>query len=460
MNSTHQQIFSKSSQQLWSLWLVAIIWNSSVGVGIVKAQQGILAAFDTNPIFYFFLIFPLLGLWLLFQAIKQTIAGYKFGKTPVILNPYPGQIGGYCAGHLNLPIAEKDVQHAILSLSCMHRYHQRKNSGKQRLLTDVLWQDSLSVTTESHGSHVRINFSFTLPDDLPATATASHESYVWTLQVRLPLPGIDYERTFELPVQAASAQTLDLFNQTQPIQEDDPAPETSSLPKIKHSSTGGTQFYYGYGRSKGIGIFLVLLGVILSRFGYSFFAGFMSILPATTVLFTALVGAISLTLVLLGLFLIFNSLTIEVNILGVRKQQRILGYLLEEIISFNDIVDIVIEQNTSTTSAKNTRIWYRLNLITRNGQNIEVGDSLEGHSYAKQIREYMLEALSHSWHPATPDNMPPKGKKKLPAWFQRIGKLVSFAIPVMLIYDLVLKLPEILVFLGHFFPTLMSLSIP
>lgn len=207
-HSTSNQIYSKSTQQYWSLWIVALVWNSSVWFAIIKAQQGILSALEANPVFYFILTFPLIGLWIIFKAIKQTLAWYKFGKTPLNLNPYPGQVGGYCAGQLDLPIAAQDVQHAILSLSCIHRYLQRKNTGKQCWQADMLWQDTVTLKPDKYGRKTRINFSFSPPADLPETEPNSHDYHSWSLQVRLPLPGIDYERTFELPMQAANQQEL------------------------------------------------------------------------------------------------------------------------------------------------------------------------------------------------------------------------------------------------------------
>ncbi|MBT6576565.1 MAG: hypothetical protein HON51_10160 [Gammaproteobacteria bacterium] len=93
------------------------------------AGNNILAAFDASPVFYFFISFPFVGLWIIVHAIRQTLAWYRFGKTPLTLNSFPDQIGGRCAGQLFLPISAKSAKHAILRLSCIRSYQQRTNNA-------------------------------------------------------------------------------------------------------------------------------------------------------------------------------------------------------------------------------------------------------------------------------------------------------------------------------------------
>ena len=58
-------------------------------------------------------------------------------------------------------------------------------------------------------------------------------------------------------------------------------------------------------------------------------------------------GLIALSLFVLGLFLIANSLTVKVGLMSISKQHHIFGFLLEEI---TDADDIVIDQNASSSS--------------------------------------------------------------------------------------------------------------
>lgn len=193
-------------------------------------------------------------------------------------------------------------------------------------------------------------------------------------------------------------------------------------------------------------------GLFIAVFAYYFFAGFLDFLPVTTGLMAAYVELVALTLFLLGLFLIANSLTVEVGLMGIRKQQHIFGFLLEEITELDDIADIVIEQNASSTSGNTTRVWYRLNLLTHDGQAMEIGDSLEGQSYAEHIRQKMLGALGTSWRPTVQRKLQEKKKLPVPIWLKWVGKLLSYSFVIALAYDLSQMFPELTEFVLPFLP--------
>lgn len=453
-NITSNQIFSQSATEYKQSWLFALIWNAITWFAIVKGGNNILAAFDANPVFYFFISFPFIGLWILVLAIRQTLARYKFGKTPITLDPNPGQIGGRCAGRLDIPVHAQDSQQAIVSLSCNQHRLQSRGNGKQNWQVEPLWQDRIRLKPEHYGQKVRVNFSFDTPADLPASETKSDHYHNWSLQVRLPLSGIDYDRTFTMPMQTVESQQLRSINRfkVRPSTHTvSPAIAMDAIPEISYAASG-TRFYYGYGRSKGTAIAVMTFGIALGVVGYFFFADFMSFFPATTSLMAAYVGFIAVGLLMLGLLLIINSLTVEVNVMGIRKQQRFLGFKLEEITEADDIVDIITEKNASSTSGNKTRVWFCLKLITTDGQTIELGDSLEGHSYAHEIRQKMLHALGSSWQPAKPFNQTEKRKRPIPLWLRRVGKILSYAFPIAITYDLIQQFPQTIDFIRQLMP--------
>ena len=56
-------------------------------------------------------------------------------------------------------------------------------------------------------------------------------------------------------------------------------------------------------------------------------------------------------------------------------------------------------------------MWYCLKLMTADGLEMEVGDSLEGQSYANRIRQKMIDALGITWQAATLTPQQDKVKK-------------------------------------------------
>lgn len=450
-NISSNKIFSQSAKQYWQTWIFALLWNALTWFAIIKGGHNILRAFEENPVFYFFVLFPFIGIWTIFSAIQQTLAWYKFGKTPIFLNPFPGQVGGHCAGYITLPILAKNTQRAILNLSCIHSYIHRSSNGKSSRHEQAIWQDQITFKPDKYGrKNCRLNFVFKPPAHLPASEPESEKYHLWRLQIRIPLPGIDYDRLFELPMEKAKQPALAAHRHfkipTSTIIEHQDT-DAGKIPQIT-TTASGIQFYYGYGRAKTMAIALMFFGLGLAIFGYFFFAGFLDFLPVTTSLMAAYVGLIALTLFLLGFFLIANSLTVKADLMGIRKQQRIFGFLLEEMMDAGDIVKIICKQNASSTSGNTTRVWYSLKAFTCDGQQIEVGDHLQGQSYAEEIRQQMISALGTTWQAATLDKPEEKAKKPIPTWLRWVGKLSSYGFSIALLYDLSNMFPEVTEFVS------------
>jgi hypothetical protein len=447
------QVYSQSKSQFIQAWLVALTWNGMIIFAILKGGQQILETLESHPVFYFFVSFPLIGLWILIHAAKETIAWFKFGQTPITLDPFPGQIGGQCAGYLLLPRLNTPINQAIFSLNCIHRYAKRDAQGKTSWHEDVLWQDRASFKPEQYGNLTRVNFQFNPPAGLPATEEKSLDYHFWQCHVHIDLPGIDYDRIFILPMETISATQQDSANHYRsntvnriPHQQT----KIAKTPTIKTDARGLT-LYFGYGRAKGMALFCLITGLLIATFGYYFFSDITDIFPATTFLMAGYVGLIAFVFCLFGIFLIGNSLTLEVNLMGIVKKQRFFGFLLTTFIDADDIIDIVTEQNASSSSGHQKRVWYRLKALTKAGKEIELGDSLEGQSYANEIRQKIIDALGSRWQPAnaakTHQNWK-KTKKPLPWWAKLIGKIFSYSFIIAFLYDLAKFFPELLEFLN------------
>lgn len=446
VSTSSNKIYSQAASQFWGAWVIAIIWNGITWWAIIKGGDNILQAFEESPVFYFFALFPFIGLFTVFTALKQTLAWFKFGKTAVTLNPAIGQIGGHCAGSITLAILPQDATQADISLSCKRRYVSRGSDGKSSSHEQLIWQDQISLKPERHGrKKIRVNFSFAPPSGLPISEEESGDYHFWQLHIKIPVPGIDYDRTFELPMTAVSevrgAVSHHIAAQTSERIESNNKGE-ASIPDIQQTSSG-TEFHFGYGRSKIMASVIMFFGIFLGVFSYLFFSNFIDFLPVTMLLVKSYVALFAVGLFLLGLFLVINSLTVEVGLAGIRKRQIILGFKLEEFIAIDNIADILVEQGASSTSGNTTKVWYALKAYTYDGKKIEIADSLEGQSYADEIRGKMLSALGSQWQEGLVDSSKKKAKRALPRWVKWSGKLLSHSFTVALIYDLSQFFPEV-----------------
>ncbi len=200
-NTTSQKIYSHSAKQYWQIWLIALVWNVSIGFVIVKGGQDILTSFTENPILYLFILLPLIGIWFIFNALQRTLAWYKFGKVPITLNPPHGVIGGSCSGYMLIPISVGNAQQADISLSCIRHYVSSKNNGKRRHYTKLIWQNKIATIPETDGEQNCLNFAFTPPHGLPESGQRSDDYHVWTINIRIPLSGISFDRSYEVPIE-------------------------------------------------------------------------------------------------------------------------------------------------------------------------------------------------------------------------------------------------------------------
>ncbi len=455
-NTKANRVLSQA-RHFWPTWFFALVWNTFVWSVIIFAGEKVLASFEQNPVFLFFVCFPVIGLWLIHKAIKDTHAWFKFGRASLVMDPFPGQVGGQVSGYLDLPVSKDQVRQISVSLACIHHFYERERNGDNDWETIPIWQDHASIKPIDFGKMIRVNFSFNPPEDLPAGGEETEDNYhAWELHVLMPMAGIDYDQVFIIPMEIADQRSIAAMsryiqNASKVVEvEVDKKPSTPDITK----TASGTEFYYGYGRSSGIALILIFTSIGLSVFSYFFVDGFMDFMPATSSLMMALIFLIILVLCSLGIYLMANSLIVEVSLKGVKKQQKILGFKLEESVEAKQILDIHIKKNSSSKSGNTTKVWYRLDLITSDGRNICVGDSLEGYSFANEIRQQLFSALGANWKPAALVERGEESSRKvmpLPIWFRWAGKLLSYAFFVTFFYDISKMFPEISGFLANLF---------
>ena len=448
--STHK-IYSRASEQLWQIWIFTAVWNVVIWLIMFKEGDRIIEAFDANPVFYFFVIFPFVGMMLIYQAVKKTLEKRKYGRTPVVLNPFPGQVGGRCSGYLDLPLAKDSAGQATVTLTCIHHRASTDSRGRRHMHEKALWQDKVAVKLHYYGRFSRLEFAFNPPEHMPGSEDESDDYHSWQLHVQIAVKGVDYDRVFELPMKKIDDQTraanaryqfkaekVERFQETQ----DAPAPEIST-------TDGGLRFYYGYARNKGLGLALLGFGIGLMLMGYFFFQPFKEFLPLTSLLMSATVMLIALLLSGFGLFLLANNMTVEVSPAGIIKQQRIFGVLLREQIRIDELADINLKQTASSSSGHQINVWYSLQAVTKDGRRVCIGDTLASESFAGEIHQKIIDTLGN-WRPAPVpvDSLESPTKKQLPVWARVMLKLLSYSYIVAFLLDIYQAFPQLKAFIS------------
>lgn len=202
-------IRSDSKSAMWGSWLFASLWC------LISAPLPFLIYEEVlekqNYLALVGVLFPIVGVGLLIWAIRRTLEWYRFGATPIVLDPYPGSIGGHVGGTIETKLPFNSSNKFMLTLSSLHAYVS--GSGDSRSKREkALWQDELIAHTESGPSGTRLSFRFDVPAGLKESDPEQFgDSYhTWRLNVRAKLDNADLDRDFNLPVFATATESKHL----------------------------------------------------------------------------------------------------------------------------------------------------------------------------------------------------------------------------------------------------------
>lgn len=198
---TRPEVKCNSKSGLWLTWGFTLIWNLLALLGAFAVPRELAAG---NYFFLFILAFPLIGIYLLYQAINVTLEWRRFGPLTLRFHPYPCILGGQLGGTLELPLTYNNQQRFHVRLQCVHSY-ETGLSSKRHLMETVLWKvQGLAQSQPSLLGGTRLSLHFDIPDNLPASEPVSTDYHFWRLELAARLPGVDLRRQFTIPVFAGA----------------------------------------------------------------------------------------------------------------------------------------------------------------------------------------------------------------------------------------------------------------
>ncbi len=75
----------------WGLWVFAIFWNGIALAACFAAWDDMQRINSTEDyLLLMIVLFPLVGIFLIFQAVKNTVLYVSYGKSVLRLDPNPG----------------------------------------------------------------------------------------------------------------------------------------------------------------------------------------------------------------------------------------------------------------------------------------------------------------------------------------------------------------------------------
>ncbi len=324
------------------------------------------------------LLFPLIGLFLTYIAIKAYRIWKKYGAATLRMKSIPFRIGGDSSGKITIPRVGFGEEF-VLTLSCLQK--TRKRSGKRtRTDTKILWQGDRRVQSAPGSDNVaNLEYEFSIPKGLPESREReNNRSVEWQMSCQW---GSDTGLKLEFEVPAFVTDDLDFtaeptkashatWNEdTLNLKADSYVKTTGDwrhLGVIQSRQNGGIHYYFPPSRNFKFLIPIPLFGVVFTVVTIGLF------LSEASFLLVLIFGAVGLLFIIYGIYsLLFRS---EIRIvdgnLHVRKGMLGMKHVLT--CASSDIHQFDISSNVRSGQ---TRL-YRLSVKMINGEKELLGKNL------------------------------------------------------------------------------------
>ena len=377
------RVRSAAKKTIWMSLLFGIVF---IGISLPAVLDMTKEYDDGNHMILLVLLFPLVGVSALIYCLYSIFAWRKFGTTELVLDPVPGSIGGDFGGYVNVPVFWKNSHQFNITLNCLHT--QTTGSGKNRSTkTSVSWQREGIADISPTSDGTRCAFRFSIPDDLPESEKNASSYYHWLFQIECELPGIDFRRNFSVPVFKSetpqfSLSMADYAKASSPL---DKAPEGTV---IISETAEALQFYYPWYRHLWMGFMSMVFGSIFAVIGY-----FIGAEDAGGMVFFIAFGGVGIICLLIGLYIVGNTLTTTVSKKGINVVRNVYGIRFQRNVVKDNIVKLQRQIKSQMQGGSRYRVYYSIVVFTRDGRQIVIADTLEGSRLADFIEKRILTAL-------------------------------------------------------------------
>jgi len=409
-------IRSNAKSTMGFLWFFAIVWNAVSSPIIFVFQKEWESG---NYAVVVGLLFPLIGLGLLYAAIKVTREYLRYGRVLYEMDPWPGAIGGHVGGRVHI----KNWRHASASqpikskvmLECVNSYVS--GSGKSRSRREnILWAQEGVPAIEHYGNGLALAFRFDVPEGLPeADVEQSGEYHFWRLSVEAESEGIKLERQYNIPVVVSSARsryvTHDISEQVEEeAREKDEEIrdsiasgnfEIEGLSRAMDFTDLGGEMHLAFPmfRNKGLTLFAMIFA---GGFGFASYSMLTEFSGAG--FFQVFIWLFSVPFVLVALFasvatiyLLFNNLRVTLTQAEISVLRRLLFIpVYYRRFRPSDIDKLFLKTSGSTGSGVKKIEHYKIKARLRDGSKVTLAEDIDGETTAKHFRDYLARRFNIS----------------------------------------------------------------
>ncbi|BFM18537.1 hypothetical protein R50073_47200 [Maricurvus nonylphenolicus] len=356
------------------------------------------------------LLFVAIGFFLIYKAIQKTLEQQRFGRVPVILSPFPGQIGGRVAGHLDFQQQLDKTSKFKLSLKQMRTVVSR-SGNKTTTSTSSVWELNGQGTLKSGINASRVYFAFEVPESMEESRTDDGSGYWWSLEVHGDMPGIDFKRSYEIPVfntvsraedsSASSSSSVVLSTNVSSSSSSQPSDVVTAKPQTDFSNqlenfldiqqlADGILIKQAAGKQK-MAVPTAIFGFLFGAIGIGIgFTGAPLIFPIVFSAFGFLFGAIGINMLITGYETYIDQVGISHKVFRLGKERKHLVWSKE------GLLGLCLKEGGSSSSGAKTTEYFDILLQNADGEKINISNGIEGRQAANQLLDslHMLTGIT------------------------------------------------------------------
>lgn len=372
-------IRSSSRTSMYAMWAFAAFWNLiSAPLPFIMYDE---VVNKKNYIALVALLFTAVGIGLLVWAIRLTREWQRFGATPVVLDPFPGSIGGHVGGTIEIGIPFNAANDFQVTLTHIHSY--MSGGGKNRSRKETAeWQDALIAHAEPGTRGTKLTFRFDVPEGQDESDADKDDSYhLWRLNLSAELDGTDIDRSFEIPVYATATTSQHLSNLAvdRSREKQQAASDEAILKTIRlEHDAGGRRMVYPIGRYLGSSLGVMFVSAAFAAVGW------WLIVNEGQKIFGSVFGGIGVLVGIVALYTMSNSLEVSRDSNGIRTVRRVLGIPIKRSYMRRDaFVKFTRKSSFQSQGAGKHVMYYSIYANDIEGDKVVVGEGFKGESEAK-----------------------------------------------------------------------------
>lgn len=400
---------SDAKSTLIAAWVIMLFCNGISSPILFKIAE---EWHKGNYVIVLALVFPAIGVYLLYYAVKTTLEWLRFGKLEFVMDPFPGAIGGNVGGYVDINhLKEMNAQYKV-ELECVYSYVS--GSGKDRSRSELVkWAEGGTARINATGQGLRLSFRFSVPPELPESSVKqTGDYYFWRVKLHADLPGTDLNRTYHIPVfnTGQHSQNVDCDISAQAAQVRATAAqisqsyvqrgafhETALRKSFNYThSNGADQFYYPMLRNKA---FTLFAAIFAGGFGFATYSMFSHFVTSSPMGFVMAIFAIPFALVALiaGLIVIYlplSNLSVIIRLGEVYIKRRIFIFpIIRYHLRAGNIDHLSVKLTGSSGQGVTKLQYFKIMANTRDRKNITIAEGIEGEDLARQFKEFLANKL-------------------------------------------------------------------